>query len=398
MNKLLTLVKNKQRILGDILLNVISSLILVGLIQIIIFPLLARKEGSANFGEIAAIYGINNVISIALGNTLNNIRLLNTKKKGFQLIALIISIFSFLISFFLYLFYGKTQGINTILLMSLFTGLINYRTYACVKYRLDLQYVKRLIMNLYVSLGYVVGLAIYFNLNNWPIIFLAGELFGYAYLMKSTNIFSERIVIGNDFWLIIKEFKNLSLANTVSSTLTYLDRFLILPLLGSRYMTTFFSTSIASKIFNLVISPVTNVVLSYLTRSSKKISKLRLLQINLILLVLFVPLLAVLKVLTSVLVKLLYPSVYLDAKPLILLISIGVLANLMFSIINPIFLRFFTMRIQLILQFSFGICYLFLAVILAKKFGLYGFCLAFAIAYIMKWGLQIFIGCFAKYK
>lgn len=398
MKKLLTLVKNKQKLITDILLNVISSLVLVGLIQIIIFPLLARKEGASHFGEIAAIYGINNVISIALGNTLNNIRLLHAKKNGFQLIASVISVLSFLISFFLYLFYGQAQKISDILLMSLFTGLINYRTYACVKYRIDLQYIKQLVMNVYVSFGYIIGLIIYLKFKSWPTIFLVGELFGYLYLVKSTNIFSERLFWGDDFWLIIKEFKNLSLANTVSSALTYLDRFLILPLLGSRSMATFFSTSIASKIFNLVISPITNVVLSYLTRSSKKVSKLRLLQVNLLLLILFIPLLVILQFLTSILVKLLYPSVYFNAKPLILLISIGVLANLMFSIINPIFLRFFTMRIQLILQFSFGTCYLVLAILLAKRFGLYGFCLAFSTAYVLKWGLQVIVGCFAKYR
>lgn len=382
----------------DIITNVFSSLILVGIIQIIVFPMLSRTEGSSILGSIASIYGINNVISIAFGNTLNNVRLLNRKNSGFQLLAILLSFFAVLLSLILYNVYGSGQSRLNIALIALFSGLVNYRTYACVEYRLNLEYIKQLYMNLWVSVGYIVGIVFYFKFNLWSGIFLCGEIFGYIYLVKSTDVFNEKINVNNDFKFIFNEFRNLSLANLVSSSLNYLDRFLILPILGPTSMATFFSTSVSAKIFNLIVSPATNVILSYLTKSKNKFNKKSFFVLNGLQLILLVPLVLILIFITNILVKLLYPSVFSEAHNIIFFISIGIACNLMYSISNPIILRYFPLRVQLTVQLIFGIIYITAAVAMSIKFGLIGFCYAFAGSYTLKWVLQICLASVSKVK
>ncbi|WP_221766141.1 hypothetical protein, partial [Staphylococcus saprophyticus] len=87
--------KNYIKFLQDVLINVLSSTLLAMSLQLIIFPFLSSGISTTEFGTLIAIYGVNNLIVNFLGNSLNNIRLINRQSvEGYNLIIYIINTLS----------------------------------------------------------------------------------------------------------------------------------------------------------------------------------------------------------------------------------------------------------------------------------------------------------------
>ena len=64
---------------------------------------------------------------------------------------------------------------------------------------------------------------------------------------------------------ILKDYLNFSFINIVINILNYLDRFILLPIIGPVLVNVYFIASTASKMIGLVTTPINNVILSYLT-------------------------------------------------------------------------------------------------------------------------------------
>ena len=69
-----------KEVFKDIFLNLVSNILLMVFIQLAAFPYIAKIVNDIQFGQIIALYGINNAIILFLGNSLNNLRLLNQDK------------------------------------------------------------------------------------------------------------------------------------------------------------------------------------------------------------------------------------------------------------------------------------------------------------------------------
>ncbi|MDT2966210.1 lipopolysaccharide biosynthesis protein [Enterococcus casseliflavus] len=396
----------KRKIFFDLTINIISNLILIAFIQIIIFPLLSRKMDAVLFGQIVSIYGFSNVITTFLGNTLNNIRLIdkdcNERKSDFANISLYINTLSFVLIFILSLIYGKNISLIGIILFSIGTLLTNNRLYCTVYYRKELKFSGILILNLMVAFGYLTGLIlVQYFLFDWATIFISGELIGLIYLFSSkNNILLELrdINIFENNETLIKKFLSLSSSNVIANTLNYLDRFMILPILGATSMSVFYAASSISKILTMLITPMTNVLLSYIARSNYIYSKKKLLNIIVIIFVLLLPFYFIINFVSNYLVAFLYPTLAEDAYKILPILTVGILLNIISSILNPFLIKFYKMFYQNIIQLIYGIVYLVIAFYLSFNYGLYGFSIAFSCAMLFKLVIQIIITIFGKYN
>ena len=94
----------KNKVFGDMALNIIATAIPTFVIQIILLPLLGRRMDSNEYGLLVTILALLNVVPSTFGNTLNNIRLIYDRtykiekvEGDFNLILLLFTIFNILI-------------------------------------------------------------------------------------------------------------------------------------------------------------------------------------------------------------------------------------------------------------------------------------------------------------
>ena len=62
------------------------------------------------------------------------------------------------------------------------------------------------------------------------------------------------------------------------------------------------------------------------------------------------------------------------------------------SVLNPFILKFCSMKWQLVINFSVLCCYVGLALLLARVYGLMGFCVSVLVSNILKLGILIILG------
>lgn len=389
--------KKYINMIKDVFINIISSASLIAVIQLIIFPTLSRSETMNNFGVIVTIYGISNVIVTTMGNGINNIRLiLDEKIKGkgnFNNISLKSLIVSLIVSSFLYGLYNLyTFGITTFIITVIFTLLGCLRAYLIVFYRLNINYKNILISNIYVIIGLLFGVFIYNIVNKWAIIFLFGEVFGVMYLLRNTPYKEEGFNKDNNYDTVFNNYKSIVCSNGIANSLVYLDRFFITPVLGSSSMAVYYSVNVMSKFIAMIITPFTNVLLTYINKMNKNKIKKKFIFLNIIVIITFIPMYFFLNFITPILVKILYPDVYSLISDYVRIVNLSTLINLLSSIITPFTLKFVNLKYQIIIQFIYGLIYVGSALLLSSKYGLLGFCFATLIGMLAKWIMLFTIG------
>lgn len=390
--------KNKLyfNFVSDFILNLVANAINISFLQLIILPMIAKNTTEIHFGEISSIYGINTIIFLTLGGSLGTLRLTKRNENGdnFSLLSVSTSIIAIVVSLALFTIYGKHLNIIDIFLYSISTGMISYISYATVIFRINMDFKKVLFQNITTCIGYSLGIIIFKITSLWSIIFLIGYLFSIVFILKYTNIFNENISKNSKFGLLFIEYKSLSLATFFNSGLGNLDRFLIVPLLGSPSMGVFFASSSVSRILNLLINPLANVLLSYIVQSDKTISKKEIIKIQVTFFILGIVIAIPTYVVSIICVRFLYPNIYFDytnIKIITFIVGLGTIFLSLWNLLNSYFLKLFKMKFQVISNILYGLLYFTLALSLGNLYGLYGFCIAYAGSAVFKFFITGFM-------
>lgn len=384
-----------NKFLKDSSLNIISNLIVVVVIQLIAFPLINKDVNNSQFALLIVLYGIAIVIATSLGNTLNNVRLLHREDiseieretiftRGF----LIILVFNLIIFTGISIFYSHEFDINLILLI-LFSLLLTSRYYLNVYFRENLNYTHILLVNIFVFIGYLIGLLIFkFVLPLYSIVFLLGEILGFIFLYKKTKFLSyikgSPIINKLKVKRILHDFVNFTLINVIINILNYLDRFILLPIIGPMLVNVYFIASTASKMIGLVTTPMNNVILSYLSVKDSKDNLKRFVQINIGIIIASIPMFFVVKYSSLLVVFVLYNTYISKVTSIINLVVIICILQIFNSIFHPFAMRMIHSKIIFFIQIGYGVIYIILAFIGSYIFGLQGFCWATIISMLIK--------------
>lgn len=387
--------KKYRVFIGDVSLNVISNIAVIGMIQLCIFPVLSRSMNTAEFGVIIALYGFSNMLVGALGDSLSNMRLLyndKIKEKGnFTSLLLLVLMITILVSFLLNIIYGKEMTFLENFLIILFTLLGAVRAYTYSYFRVLLEYQKIVYANFFLIIGYILGLLMAFYTNVWSLVFLFGELFACLYIVKETPILKEKPKITHSFKLLLNEYKSLATSRTISTSLNYLDRFLITPILGAQNLSIYYSVSVVSKMISLVMTPTTNVFLSYLNKfQTNKLKKVILLT-NIVTIIILMPMYAFINWVSPYIIGILYPQFSDYSEPYIWIVTLASCFLILGNIINPFLLKYCKMKYQMYIQVIYGVTYLSTAILMSNKFGLIGFCISSALSLFIKWVLMLIV-------
>lgn len=382
----------KAGMLKDFITNIIAAVIPIAILQILVFPQLAKIVGNEGYGIIVTIIGIITLFSDSYGNALNNVRLLQNdeyREEGdFNLILAVGVAFNIITVYVGYSCYGlDNDGIFWILLSSV---LILVRAYYIVTFRLELYYKKILINNVFLAIGYVVGFGLFLKIDNWTLIYSCGNILSLIHLFFNSKLMREPFRKTSLLKKTIKKTIVLYIANLLQTFTNYADKLLIFPMLGAEAVAYYYAASVMGKMMSMVISPISSVILSYVVKA-KSLSKYMINKILLLIIGISGGGFIFAYLIGKFLLKLLYNSwfdIVIDLLPWTVFAAIF---SGMASVIQPFILKFKSELYQIVVNSLYIIMYVLVSFILTKKYGLVGFGIGYCVTMLIKFLINLFL-------
>lgn len=364
-----------KKFVGDSLLNILATLLITASMQLILLPIISNYTSEKEFGEIVIIIAILNSISALIGGSLNNLRLINDKFYDkfigdFSLILILSLILGELI--FLGLIYKVVDPVNLVILLMVLL-LMTLRVYFLVYFRLTLSYKNILLHAFVLSIGYLIGAILFVILHSFSIAFLLGEIFSIIYLMLKVDKRELTFRRTTNLKKIISDYLNFAISNIANVLSLYLDRYIVLIILGSKYVSVYFIASLLGKLMSTISTPVASVILSYLNK--KKVSNhLRLFNKMLVFSTLFGLLFyVVLWIISPLIIKVIYENSWENVKNYYNIANFSVILYLIGTFINTFCIKYLKMNRQLIIQYSYIVFFIVSTFFLANLYSLHGF-------------------------
>lgn len=381
----------------DFTLNLAATLLSTGTMQLLLYPRLAFVLGSVDYGTMLTIIGAVNVITLALGNNLASVRLVREQiykragvKGDFQALLAISSIVSGVLSALVCLVFdiAALDAISVVILT--ITTVI--KSYYIVTFRLILDYKKNLYANIALCIGYVLGAWFLLGRLPWAWAFTLANVLCVIYIAHASNIIRESWDITPQLRSTSKAYALLVSGGLLGNLTTYLDRFVVYPLLGAVSVSTYSVATYFSKGFTLVFSPLTGVLLTYFTQGKVRLTRRSFTFVNVaIILGTFVFVLVCISF-GSWITAALYPTLFESARPYILLATVGTAINIASSFNGTVVLALASPIWQTITPAFSLVVYFIVTVCLAEQFGLYGVCVAAIASNLIRFVLNVCVG------
>lgn len=367
-----------------------------GILQFVIYPYLGKVYDEAAYGEILFVVGIVNVIILTLGNSLGDIRVAADNSDADTVASfnplMLIAVFLGSIFVTVFLIINGNMDFLSILLLVVFCALGTMNSYLTGIFRLRLDFKRYFILSTITSVGYLVGLVLFVVSKQWAAIFVAAYIGAVTYLIKNTKIFHDGFSINARTKTVTKEYAKLSVSYALKSSLTYIDRLIIYPMLGAGTVATYTVSTVLGKCVQLVLQPMGSVLLGYYAQPEFQMSRKRFWQSNILTLLFGFVAFVCTTLFSRLVIKLLYPG-YVDAvKGVLIYANLATVIGALPSIIQSALLKFAKMEWQVVIQAIYGALSVLLAMILIPIYGLIGFCFALIIANITKLVMMMIIG------
>ena len=387
-----------KKMFGDVGLNILAAGAPVIVMQLIVYPYLAKYNSAETYGVLLTVIGIVNMLLGVFGTSLNNVRLMQKKRYEEKNVTgdfnrlLIISAIIAVVSLSAFLFWFPQISVVTRVLLLVFVLLGVIREYFTVSYQLVLNYKKNLIARLIVCAAYLAGMFFVQFTVWWPLVFICGEVAGCIYIFCTTRLHREPLKRTSLFKETKNKFITLIFASVIVSSLLYIDRLLIYPILGADNVAVYTVASFFGKSLGMVVVPLVGVLLSYFAQKSFVMNRRIFLRMNAAALgagaifVLFSYYAA------PWVTGILYPTLIDAALPYIFIANIAAIINAVAMMAQPSILQYCKTSLQMPIQLTYAISYIGLGIILMYQSGLIGFCYAAVIANTIRLLLYYIIG------
>lgn len=381
-------------ILGNMLLNTFAAAVPGLILQMIVLPFLARTLGATHYGLLITLLSVLNLIPATLGNSLNNIKLLYRKKyedehvKGdFQIILLTECIVSIVFVVLFACFYTRNFpdfSFVNYLLLAVFAVLWILREYYIVAFMLDIRYDCILINNIIMGAGFLLGIGLYHISGLWELVYILGYASSLGYIFLKTDLWKERLTKTHLFKYICKENIIYVLACLLYRVTSYADKMLLFPIIGGALLSVYHTATLSGKIISMVITPVSGVMLAYLSKMNNSRGERSFHQILKIGSVVCLAVYFVCLLVSRPILGLLYPQFVEKAMLYIPVTTATVITGVMISLLNPFVLRYLSMTWQFVINIINVTAYIALAFVMMHFWGLWGFCMGCMIASFLK--------------
>lgn len=268
--------KSDRSFLRDARLNMCAFAIYIAAQQIILLPILAKLLDDTSYASIIIFISLMNVFCNVLGGQIGVTRQLrshwycdkNIEHIDFNVLMLYASCFVTLIMPIVLII--LKYSFLSILFLLLITLISNYRLYIRFMFRMNSDYGKIIKQNLLYLVGIIVGLLFVKPTQiAWIPLFL-GEL---AAIIYTLSIIPKKIPIFHksaEFKGTITRYLGLGSADALTNAVTLVDKLLVYPLLGSYSLAVYNAGSAMGKITSLIMNPLNEVILVYLSKASDR--------------------------------------------------------------------------------------------------------------------------------
>ena len=396
------IIKKNKDVIGNVMWNLVASFLSTGALQLVVHPLLAKIYDDVAYGNILFTVGIMNVIILAVGNALGDIRL--TEDGGYKeeeiqgdfnrllLLGCVISVVAMLAVFMIFRAQIPGNAVAVMLTLPIVCVVGTVHAYLTALFRLKLLFKQSLTVCILSTIGYLLGIAIAVWTGVWTIPFLLGHLFAILYQAKLTRFYKEPL-----FWTrrkkqTAKKYGTLSLSYLIKSSMTYVDRFVITPALGADMLSVYTIASTFGKLASIAIQPVANVALGYYAQKDFRMTTQKYWVTNIVTITCGALVYVFSLVLSKPFISILYPSYVESAMNYVALANIAAVMTAVAAMIQPAVLKYANVAWQVAIQLGYGGITVALSLVLIGASGLTGFCYAAIIANVCKIVVLLMVG------
>ena len=368
------------KLIKDFFYNAVAALLPVAVLQVIVLPYISARMNSEAYGLALTMISAIALLPSGLGNVLNNVHLLESsnykreEKSGdiglLLCAALVLSTIGILgLSFY----YNIYNGYEVILIFAA-AILTLVKEYYIVFFWIDLDYKKILISNVWLIVGYLLGM---FTINvhgKWEYIYILGQLLSILYIYHNYGIDRRWFHVTDRFRIILHKSSFLVITTILNRSLQYIDRLLLYPLLGGTEVTIYYISTLTGKIISMGMAPVNSFLLSQLAKKDK-MSKMMFLKILGISGAVGAAGYLGCIIITAPVLNFLYPRWAQEAMQYVYVTTLTAVMSAMSIVISPILLRFCNVNWQVVISGVCFVVYLVVSLTLLSAYGLWGFCI-----------------------
>lgn len=384
----------------DFMWNIMASVVATGVLQIVVYPILASNYDKNFYGVILTSMGLINTMALSFGNSLNNTKLItldiydNEKSDGdFNVLLLYSNIIVSISVLFLGLFLFKFDFL-TILGTLILSSLLILRSYFVVHFRIKLNFRAFFFNSLILAIGYAIGSLLNLVIEFWPMPFIIGEVFSLIHLLVFWKPRKVAINRSSNFRLTMSKSTILILTSVIGNALIYMDRILLFPLLGSESVSIYTVASFFGKTLSIISAPIAGVLLSYYSTKGYLMTRKKFINSNILIFISSIGFIPFIFIFAPFMTRMLYPSIFDDAEKYIILANLGALLIVVTRMMQPAIIKFAPTYWLLLKEGMYGILYIVLSIILIPIYGINGLIGVTIISAILKILIMFIIGLY----
>ncbi len=357
-----------------------GALLMNGILQLLVYPLLNRYMGSEQLGNLLYIMGLVAVICPSVGQALNTSRLVvrrnfDVKNGDYNKLLLLFGGAGACLG--LLIARASVGSVSGGILTVFLLLLTAFRYYGDVEYRLSLNYRQYFIYYAVLSAGYLVGFGLYLLSGIWFLVFVTGEAAALIYLAVTGSVF-RKFWQGSAFFSVALRRGSFLVGSYLITNLTMnIDRIVLKNMIGDLAVTQYYVTSLIGKTLVLLVAPVNTIIISYLTRRKENLNRRQFLRYVLLGLGVCVLFFLFAQIATPIFVRLFYgDALYQSVRGIVTIVNLSQILGVFSAFLFIVVLTFTAERWQLILQAAHLVVLGVLVILVTPQYGIVGFSVA----------------------
>ena len=386
---------NQKRIVSNTAYTIGGALLMNGVLQIFVYPLLNRIMGSDQLGELLYLMGLVAILCPSVGQALNTSRLVvrrdyDVSNGDYNILLLLFGGVGTVVA----LVVAKTSMTTPMVILWTIILLMTtiFRYYGDVEYRLNLNYQKYFIYYTVLTVGYVAGFGLYLLTKNWFLVFITGEAAAIVYLAATGTVFRGFFDRSKWFGKAFQRGGFLVFSYLITNLTLNIDRLVLENQIGHLAVTQYYVTSLIGKTLVLLVAPINTIIISYLTRKQERMNRKQFMMFTGIGIGVSLVFFICAQIGTPIFVKLFYGDLYDSVKQMITVVNLSQILGVLSAYLFIVVLTFTEEKWQLLLQIFHLVVILALVLLFTGSGGIMGFAGAVLIANAIRVAAVILLG------
>lgn len=391
----------EKKIVSNTVYTIGSALMMNGVLQLIVNPLLNRIMGDDQMGFMLYIMGLVAIVCPSIGQALNTSRLVvrrnyQVSNGDYNVLMLLLGGLGTIIT--LVIARSSLEHVSGCIFTIILLMTTTFRYYGDVEYRLSLNYKQYFYYYVVLTGGYLAGLGLYFVTDNWFLVYITGEAASLIYVAVTGQIFHSFLKISEYFCKAFQRGGFLVVSYLISNIALNIDRIVLKNLISNEAVTQYYVASLIGKTLVILVAPINTILISYLTKKEDNINRKQYMMLTGAGCAVSVAFFVCATIATPIFVKLFYGAdMYQAVKPILVLVNITQILNLFSAYLLMIILSFTEEKLQMILQGTYMIVMTAFVVTGTQQYGMIGFTVASLIVNGLR-TLTIFVLGFVKLR